>query len=91
MSSRRERKKKRILLIFVSCFVFGLGYYILNEVSTWYEVPLGITFHVIFGCTLMASSGIYIIYTIKRVFFTKRRKRTKHIYLDDNFKEPKSE
>lgn len=89
MSSRRERKKKKILLIFISCSIFGLGYYILNEVSTWYDVPLGITFHVILGCTLMASSGIYIIYTINNVFFTKRSKRTKHIYLEDNFKEPK--
>ena len=91
MSSRKERKKKKLLLILVSCFVFGIGYYILNEVSTWYEVPLGITFHVILGCTLMASSGIYVIYTIKTVFFTKRSKRTKHIYLKDDFKEPKSE
>lgn len=91
MSSRKERKKKKLILILISCFVFGIGYYILNEVSRWYEVPLGITFHVILGCTLMAGSGIYVIYTIKKVFFTKRIKRTKHIYLDDNFKEPKSE
>jgi membrane protease YdiL (CAAX protease family) len=91
MSNRKERKKKKLLLIIVSCFVFGIGYYILNEVSTWYEVPLGITFHVILGCTLMASSGIYVIYTIKKVFFTKRSKRTKHIYLEDKLKDPKSE
>lgn len=91
MSSRKERKKKKLLLIIVSCFVFGIGYYILNEVSTWYEVPLGVTFHVILGCTLMASSGIYVVYTIKKVFFTKRSKRTRHIYLDDNLKNPKSE
>lgn len=87
MSSRRERKKKKLLLIFISCFVFGIGYYILNEVSTWFEVPLGITFHVILGCTLMAVSGIYIVYTIKQLYFTKRRKRTKRIYLDDNSNE----
>lgn len=91
MSSRKERKKKKLLLIIVSCCVFGIGYYILNEVSTWYEVPLGITFYVILGCTLMASSGIYVVYTIKKVFFTKRSKRTRHIYLDDNLKNPKSE
>lgn len=91
MSTRREGKKKKLWLILASCFIFGLGYYILNEVSTWHEVPLGITFHVILGCTLMASSGIYIIYTIKKVFFTKRSKRTKHIYLKDDFKEHKSE
>ena len=91
MSTRRERNKKKLWLILASCFIFGLGYYILYEVSTWYEVPLGITFHVILGCTLMASSGISIIYTIKKVFFTKRSKRTKHIYLKDDFKEHKSE
>ena len=83
MSSRRERRKKKLILIFVSCFVFGIGYYFLNEVSTWFEVPLGITFHVIFGCTLMAISGIYIGYTIKQLYFTKKRKRSKRIYLDD--------
>jgi len=90
MSTRRERKRKKLLLILVSCFVFGLGYYMLNEISTWHEVPLGITFHVILGCTLMAVSGIFVIYTIKNVFFTKRSKRTKHIYLEENIKEPKS-
>lgn len=91
MSTRRERKKKKLLLILVSCFVFGIGYYILNEVSTWYEVPLGITFHVIFGCTLMAGSGVYIGYAIKSLYFTKKSIRTKHIYLKDDSKKPKSE
>jgi len=31
----------------------------------------------------MAISGIYIGYTLKQLFFTKKRKRTKRIYLDD--------
>jgi len=83
MSSRTERRRKKLLLILVSCFVFGIGYYFLNEVSTWFEVPLGVTFHVIFGCSLMAISGIYIGYTLKQLYFTKKRKRTKRIYLDD--------
>jgi hypothetical protein len=87
MSSRRDRKRIKLLLILVSCFVFGLGYYILNEVSTWFEVPLGVTFHVILGCTLMAISGIYIGYTIYQLYFTKKRKRTKRVYLDDNSNE----
>jgi len=83
MSSRRERRKNKFILIFISCIVFGIGYIFLNVVSGIFEVPLGITFHVIFGCTLMAISGIYIGYTLKQLFFTKRRKRTKRIYLDD--------
>jgi hypothetical protein len=84
MSSRKQRKRRKLILIVVCFFLFGLGYYFLNEVSTWFEVPLGVTFHVIFGCTLMASSGIYIIYTLNRLYFTKRAKRTKHFYLKDN-------
>ena len=63
--------------------MFGIGYIFLNVVSGIFEVPLGITFHVILGCTLMAISGIYIGYTIKQLYFTKKRKRSKRIYLDD--------
>ncbi len=84
MSSRKQRKIRKLLLVLLSCFLFGIGYYFLNEVSTWFEVPLGVSFHVIFGCSLMAISGIYIVYTIKKLFFTKRARRTKHIYLKDN-------
>lgn len=83
MNSRRERRRKKLILILVSCIVFGMGYYFLNVVSRMFEVPLGVTFHVIFGCTLMAISGIYIVYTLKQLFFIKKRKRTKRIYLDD--------
>lgn len=90
MSSRKERKKKKLILVLVGCFLFGIGYYILNEVSTWYEVPLGVSFYVILGCTLMASSGIFIVYTIKRLYYTKKSTRTKHTYLDDNSKETTS-
>jgi hypothetical protein len=90
MSSRSDRRRKKLILVFISCIVFGIGYYFLNEVSTWFEVPLGITFHVIFGCTLMAISGIYIVYTLKQLYFTKKRKRTKRIYLDDNTDEKSS-
>lgn len=91
MSSRTQRKRRKLILIIVCCFLFGIGYYFLNEVSTWFEVPLGVTFHVIFGCTLMASSAIYIGYTIKRLYFTKTPKRSKHIYLKDNPKEVESD
>lgn len=83
MSSRKDRKKKKLILVFISCFIFVIGYYFLEVISRIYKVPLGVTFHVVFGCTLMAVSGIYIVYTLKQLFFTKKRKRTKRIYLDD--------
>ena len=87
MSSRKDRKKKKLILVFISCFIFGIGYYFLEVISRIYKVPLGVTFHVVFGCTLMAVSGIYIVYTLKQLFFTKKRKRTKRIYLDDTIDE----
>jgi hypothetical protein len=80
---RRKRKKRKLILIFVSCIVFGIGFYFLNVVSGIFEVPLGVTFHVVFGCTLMAVSGLYIGYTLKQLFFTKHKKRTARIYLED--------
>lgn len=89
MSSRTERRKKRKVLIIISCFVFAIGYYLLNVVSTWFKVPLGNIFYVIIGCTLMAASGVYIGYTIKIVYFTKKKKRTRLFYIDDPSKDPK--
>lgn len=83
MSSRKQRKRRKLILVVVCFFLFGIGYYFLNVVSRQFEVPLGVTFHVILGCTLMAVSGIYIVYTINNLYFTKKPKRTKHIYLKD--------
>lgn len=80
MISRTQKKRLRLVLVFICCFIFPIGYYILNDVSTWYQVPLGATFYIILGCSLMALSGIYIVYTINRMFFTKRHKRTKGVY-----------
>jgi uncharacterized membrane protein len=86
---RNKRRSKRRKLIILSSFVFGIGYYLLNVVSTWFEVPLGNIFYVIVGCILMAVSGVYIGYTIKTVYFKKKKKRTSHFYLDDSSENPK--
>lgn len=84
---RRKRKQIKLVLIVVSFFVFGLGYYILNEVSARYNVAFGTTFHVIFGCSLMAIAFVYDIYAIKTLYFKKKKnKKTKAVFLDDNFK-----
>lgn len=86
MNSRKERVNKKLWIIFANFFLFGIGYYLLNEISTWYEVPLGSTFYVILGCTLMASSAVYIVYSIKRVYFTKGKKKSKQVFLKDQSK-----
>lgn len=74
MSTRKEKKKNRLLIIAICPFIFGFGFYLLEEVSTWFEVPLGNTFYVIIGSTLMAASGVYVIYTVKELYFKKYKK-----------------
>lgn len=75
MSSRRQRKTRKLILIFISCFVLGIGYYFLNVVSRIQEVLLGAVFHIVFGCFLMAIAGVYIAYTLKKMLFPKKRKK----------------
>ncbi|MBS7788140.1 hypothetical protein KIH23_12605 [Flavobacterium sp. CYK-55] len=84
---RREKKKRNnniILACFLSLFV---GHYILNYVAAIEEPPLGATFNIVLGCTIIAVAGIIMLVTIKRQYFPKKRKKTKHIFLDEDYKE----
>ena len=92
-SIRRKKKKKSLLYILVSLVVFGIGYYVLEVISRGFDLYLGNTFYVILGCSLMAISGVFIIYTISETFFKKRKKKTriKQVFLKDDSKENKSE
>lgn len=92
MSSSKSRKTKRNLNIKIvfSCFIsFGLGYYLLNHVSTLEKPFLGNTFHIISGCILMAIATLVFAYVVKKEFFPKKRKRTNQVFLN-NQKETKS-
>lgn len=80
MSSRKERKQNKLLIVFVCPFIFGFGFYLVDEVSTWFEVPLGNIFYVIVGSILMAISGIYAVYTINELYFKKNKKSTNHTH-----------
>jgi uncharacterized integral membrane protein len=51
-----------------------------------YQVSFGPTFHVILGCSLMGISIAYVIYTIKTIYFKKKNKKTKPVFLADEFK-----
>lgn len=81
MSTRKTRKKIRLWLVLVSFFLFGLGFYLFEVVSRIYKVPFGTTFHIVVGGALMGASGVYIVYATKKIFFTKKKKRSNHIYL----------
>jgi len=66
----------------------AIGFYILEEVATWEELPLGQVFYIVLGCVLIAVSGIFMIAAIKVRFFPKKRKRrrSKPIFLEDERK-----
>ncbi|WP_309641662.1 hypothetical protein [Flavobacterium sp.] len=90
--SKRERKSRNNRIILFSIVAFWVGYYILNYVAALEKPPIGATFNIVLGCTIIAVSILILLYTIKKQYFPKKRKRTKHIFLDDlydNEKNPK--
>lgn len=88
-SDRREKKKKNLVLVLLSLVVFAIGFYVLEVISRGFDLYLGNTFYVILGCTLMAISVVFIIYTIKETYFKKKKKRVKQVFLKDDLKENK--
>ena len=88
--SRIERKKTSLKILILCILVFGLGYFILNHISRLEDPFLGNTFHILLGCILMAVSGLFFIITFKQQFFPKKRKRTNHVFLEDQQKKSKS-
>ena len=90
--SRRERKKRNISIILFCIVAFFLGYYILNYVASLERPPIGETFNIVLGCSIIAVSVIILVFTIKKQYFPKRKKHTKHIFLDEFYDtETKSE
>ena len=86
---RRDKKKRRYKILLACIVFFGLGYYILNNISKLEKPPGGMTFNVILGCILMAISSLIFLVIINKLYFTKKRKRTYHVFLE-NQKEHKN-
>lgn len=91
--SRSRNKQNRIPIIAASIVVFGIGYYILEFISTRERPPLGTTFHVILGCLLMCVSLIVLVLELKAVFFPKKRKKkgSRPVFLDSDHKTKKED
>ena len=81
--SRKARKNRNYATILVCIVAFLIGYYLLNYVAAMEKPPLGATFNIVLGCTIMAITSIIGVYTVKKQYFPKKRKRTKHVFLDD--------
>ena len=81
--TRKARKKRNNIIILVSIMAFLVGYYLLNYVASMEKPPMGATFNIVLGCTIMAITAIVLVYTVKKQYFPQKRKRTKHVFLDD--------
>lgn len=81
--TRKARKKRNNISILVCIVAFLVGYYLLNYVASMEKPPLGATFNIVLGCTIMAITTIVFVYTVKKQYFPQKRKRTKHVFLDD--------
>ena len=83
MTARREKKIRSIKIIFFCIVSIGVGYYILNYVAALEEPPLGATFNILLGCIIIAVASLLLLFTIKKQFFPKKRKRSHHVFLED--------
>ena len=94
MSSRRshskESKIKDFKLILICLVAFVFGFFLLEYISTLEKPPLGAIFNIIVGCILMAVSTLFIVLTIKKLFFKKKKKnKTRNVFLKDQ--QPKTD
>lgn len=81
--ARKARKNRNNVVILVSIVSFLIGYYLLNYVASMEKPPMGATFNIVLGCSIMAITTMVFVYTIKKQYFPKKKKRTKHVFLDD--------
>lgn len=80
-TSEKRRKKKTHIIICIIIFI--IGYYLLEFVSKVFEIPFGNIPYVLIGCIMMGSSAVYAGYLVRVLYFSKKKKRTKHFYLKD--------
>jgi len=62
-----------------------VGFYLLEEVSSWEHVIFGQVFYIVTGCVCIAVSGIMIFLAVKYRFFPKKKKRKSSppVFLED--------
>ena len=86
-SKRVEKKKNANTFQYMLGSFIGIciGYYILNHVATWEDVPLGNTFYVLLGCVMIAAFTVILLVLLKQKYFPKksRRKSSRPVFLED--------
>lgn len=78
MSDFKIDSKKHFNKIAISATVgLAAGFFLLEDLAKREKMPLGQTFYILTGCTLIAVSAIILLVLIKKRFFPKKRKRRK--------------
>lgn len=82
-----------MISILAACILaFGIGYFMVEFISTSENPPLGMTFHVIVGFLLMCISVIVVGVELKKMFFPKKKKKGRPpVFLDHEKKTKQSE
>ncbi|SDJ75127.1 hypothetical protein [Flavobacterium noncentrifugens] len=90
-SSRKTKKAYKTLKISAICIIaFALGYFSLNHISTWERPRFGNTLYIVGGCVLMAVSSIVLLITLKNQFAPKKRRSSRHVFLEDKSRKSRS-
>ena len=80
MSTYGHKSKTKNYLfakLIVSVAGVALGYYLLFHLSTQINPLFGNTFHIVFGCSLLALAFLLLLTSLKTRFFVKKKKRKK--------------
>ena len=78
LKSKKE-KDRAILGIVICCLLLVIGYVVLNYISTLEDPPLGHTFYILLGLSLIAIGGVGILIIIKYLYDIKKKKRNREI------------
>lgn len=84
----RSRKGKSTIkpgVVALAVVLFGVGYYMLNYLSTIETIILGSTFYIVIGCILIAISLMLVGQMVyKKVSRKKTKPKSKPVFLDKN-------
>lgn len=78
LKSKKE-KDRAIVGIIACCFILVVGYFVLNEIATLEDPPLGNTVYILIGLTLIAIGGLGILMILKYLYDIKKKKRRREI------------
>ncbi|WNM18776.1 hypothetical protein [Flavobacterium capsici] len=71
-----KKEKNKAIAGIVLCFVLIIiGYIVLNTIATYEDPPIGHTFFILVGLSLIAIGSVGIIIIVKHLYDVKRKKK----------------